>query len=166
LVAHIGVPNPFSPEFSQIISQAIAEVGGDVHDGGTFITIEGPRFSTKGETHVYRQWGMDIIGMTTSPEAFLALEAEIAYACMAHITDYDVWHEDAEPVTAEQVFRIVNKNTTLAQSAILHLVKTMDEWAGEFEAHHHLHNALSTDPSLVPAELKAKLKPLVAKYLD
>src|SRR5690606_19715188 len=99
LVAHVSVADPFSPELSAALAKAVRSSGGVVHDTGTFITIEGPRFSSKGESNTYRQWGMSIIGMTTSPEAFLAAEAEIAYAVMAHVTDYDVWHESEQPVT-------------------------------------------------------------------
>lgn len=166
LVAHITVAEPFSSEFSKVVSEAVKTSGGTVHDGGTFITIEGPRFSTRGESNVFRSWGMSIIGMTTSPEAYLAAEAEIAYACMAHITDYDVWHEEEAPVTVEMVIRTLLKNTALAQKSISHLVENMDEWAGNFAAHHALKDALITDRSKISASKRAELAPLVSKYLD
>lgn len=165
LVAHISVAEPFSPELSRALAEAVRAVGGEVHEGGAFITIEGPRFSTKGESFTYRQWEMDIIGMTTSPEAFLAREAEIAYACMAHITDYDVWHETEEPVTVEAVIRILMQNTEMAQDAIRRLVERMDEWAGDFPAHDALQNAIITDRDRIPAQVKEDLAPLVDKYL-
>lgn len=165
LVAHVTVADPFSPELSRALLQAVQAAGGTVHEGGTFITVEGPRFSTKGESETYRQWGMSIIGMTTSPEAFLAAEAEIAYACMAHITDYDVWHESEEPVTVEMVMRVLQQNTAVAQNALSHLMQNMDNWAGEMAAHSTLQNALITDRSHIPANIKAKLAPLVSKYL-
>lgn len=166
LVAHVTVAEPFSPEFSEALSGAVKACGGTVHDGGTFITIEGPRFSTRGESNVFRSWGMSIIGMTTSPEAYLAAEAEIAYACMAHITDYDVWHHEEEPVTVEMVIQTLMGNTELAQKSINHLVATMDEWAGDFAVHHALKDALITDRSKISAAKKAELAPLVSKYLD
>ncbi len=166
LVAHISVAEPFSAELSAALSQSVRQANGTAHDGGTFITIEGPRFSTKGESKLYRQWGMDIIGMTASPEAFLAAEAEIAYACMAHVTDYDVWHESEEPVTVEMVIKILMKSTALAQRAINHLVQDMDNWAGDFPAHHALQYALITDPTKIPENTKAALEPLVGKYLS
>jgi len=166
LVAHVSPAQPFSPELSAALAEAVQASQGIVHTGGTFITIEGPRFSTRAESNAYRQWGMGIIGMTTSPEAFLALEAEIAYACMAHITDYDVWHESEAPVTVEQVVRVLHHNTDLAQEAIRHLVSHMDLWAGEFAAHSALKNALITDASLIPAQTKATLAPLVGHYLE
>jgi 5'-methylthioadenosine phosphorylase len=109
---------------------------------------------------------MSIIGMTTSPEAYLALEAELAYACMAHVTDYDVWHEDEEPVTVERVIRTLQQNTTIAQEAIARMAAQMEDWSGDFAAHHALKDALITDRSRIPAEMKEKLSLLVGHYLD
>ena len=94
LVAHLSFAEPFCPHLRQALRQAVEKAGGTVHMGGTFIVIEGPRFSTRGESEIYRSWGVDIIGMTAVPEAQLAREAEICYATMAHVTDYDVWHEE------------------------------------------------------------------------
>jgi len=165
LVAHVAVAHPFSPELSAVLATAVRQAGGIVHEGGSYITVEGPRFSTKAESNTYRQWGMHVIGMTTSPEAFLAAEAEIAYACMAHVTDYDVWHETEEPVTAAQVFRVVHQNTLLAQAAIAHMLQTADAWGGDFAAHHTLATAISTNPNHIPADVKARLALLVSKYL-
>jgi 5'-methylthioadenosine phosphorylase len=165
LAAHVGVADPFSPELSRALTNSVRAARGTVHEGGTFITIEGPRFSTKGESNTYRRWGMSIIGMTTSPEAYLAAEAEIAYACMAHVTDYDVWHEDEEPVTVEKVIQILHANTQMAQTAISHLIAHMDEWAGDYPVHHNLKDALLTERSRIPVEVKEKLAPLVKKYL-
>ena len=165
LVAHASVADPFSPELSRALAGAVREAGGTVHEGGTFITIEGPRFSSRGESNTYRQWGMSIIGMTTSPEAFLALEAEIAYTVMAHVTDYDVWHETEEPVTVETVVRILQRNTALAQRAIDHLARTMDDWAGDFPAHDALRDAIITDRDEIPGTAREELAPLVEKYL-
>ncbi|MCO5196885.1 MAG: S-methyl-5'-thioadenosine phosphorylase [Anaerolineae bacterium] len=165
LVAHVSAGDPFSAEFSTILYDAVAHVGGTVHQGGTFITIEGPRFSTRGESHTFRHWGMDIIGMTTSPEAYLALEAEMAYACMAHITDYDVWHETEDDVTVEMVVRTLLKNTALAQAAIAHIVQTMDSWAGEFAAHNALKDAIFTDPKRISAEARARVGVIADRYL-
>jgi len=165
LVAHVSVAHPFSPELNKVIADAARTAGGTVHEGGTFITIEGPRFSTKGESHIYRQWGMSIIGMTTSPEAFLAVEAEIAYGVMAHVTDYDVWHENEKAVTVDTVMRVLQQNTTLAQNAISQIVATMDQWAGEFAAHSAMKDAIITDRKKIPEEVKLELAPLVGKYL-
>lgn len=165
MVAHINVADPFSPELSRALAASTRAAGGTVHEGGTFITVEGPRFSTRGESHTYRRWGMSIIGMTTSPEAFLAAEAEIAYACMAHITDYDVWHDEEGPVTVEQVIRVLQNNTQLAQDAINRLIQRYDEWADDMPAHHTLQDALISDRAHMPAAVKTELAPLVGKYL-
>lgn len=166
LVVHVGVAHPFSPELSAALAQSVRAAGGTVHEGGTFITIEGPRFSTKGESELYRQWGMSIIGMTTSPEAFLAAEAEMAYACMAHVTDYDVWHETEGPVTVEMVIRTLQGNTRLAQAAISDLVANMASWEGSYPVHHALRDAIITDRSRIPAGIREELAPLVGHYLN
>lgn len=165
VVAHLAAAHPFSAELSAALADAVQETGGKVHRGGTFITIEGPRFSTRGESETYRQWGMSIIGMTTSPEAFLAAEAEIAYACMAHVTDYDCWHDSEAHVTVEMVIRTLLANTTLAQSSISHLVARYEEWAGEFAAHSALKDALITDRAHLSADTIAMLRPIVSKYI-
>ena len=166
LVSHVAVADPFSAELSKVVSDAVRTAGGTVHDGGCFITIEGPRFSTRGESNAFRAWGMSIIGMTTSPEAYLAREAEIAYACMAHVTDYDVWHESEEPVTVEMVIRTLLGNTKLAQDALSHMIANMDSWATEMEAHSGLKDSLITDRARIPAQLRQDLDLLVKKYLD
>ena len=165
IVAHVGVAHPFSPELSRVVARSVRQMKGTVHEGGNFITVEGPRFSTIGESNSFRQWGMSLIGMTTSPEAFLALEAEIAYACMAHVTDYDVWHETEGPVTIEMVVRTLHQNTALVQQAVRHMVGTMAEWAGDFAAHQAMKDAILTDRSKIPASAIEKLAPLVGKYL-
>ena len=160
IVAHVGMADPFTPELCTALSAATKAAGGTVHDGGTFITIEGPRFSTRGESNLFRQWGMGIIGMTTSPEAFLAAEAQMAYACMAHVTDYDVWHESEEDVTVEQVIATIKGNVILAQETISRLVATMDEWAGEYAVHNSLQYAVMTEKGLVKTAVSDKLAPL------
>ena len=168
LVAHVGVSEPFSPEFSDALVAAVDQAGGTTHEGASFITIEGPRFSTKGESQLFRRWGMDLVGMTTSPEAYLAAEAEIAYACMAHVTDYDVWHETEEAVTAEKVIQILSTNLKIAQRAIKILVESKQEWEGNFVAHHAMEGALAlvSDWSRVPAKTRVDLDPLIGSYVS
>jgi 5'-methylthioadenosine phosphorylase len=165
VVAHVSVADPFSPELSAALADAVDDAGGTVHRSGTFITIEGPRFSSKGESNTYRQWGMSIIGMTTSPEAFLAMEAEIAYSVMAHVTDYDVWHESEEPVTVEMVVRTLRRNTNLARNAVVRLVENMAAWEGQFKAHGALRDALITDPDHIGREARERLVPLIDRHL-
>jgi len=164
LVAHISVADPFCPDLSEHIYQAVQAVGGKVHRGGAFITIEGPRFSTRAESHIYRAWGMAIIGMTTSPEVFLAREAEMCYGVMAHVTDYDVWHTSEEPVTVEMVIEILHRNTALAQQAVRHLVRNLPP-ERTCACPNALANALITRPEVIPAETRQRLGLLVDKYL-
>lgn len=166
LVAHVSSADPFSPELKSALADAVRAAGGTVHETGTFITIEGPRFSSKGESNTFRQWGMSIIGMTTSPEAFLAIEAEIAYAVMAHVTDYDVWHESEQPVTVEMVVRTLQRNTALAEQAISNLVRDMASWEGEYPVHNALQNALITEGDHISSAARARLELLVGRYLD
>ena len=108
-----------------ILESACGKAGVVGKRGGTYLCMEGPQFSTRAESNVYRGWGMDVIGMTNLQEAKLAREAEICYATMAHITDYDVWHESEAPVTVEMVIQTLNKNTSLAQEAVRSLVKNL-----------------------------------------
>jgi len=164
LVAHIGTADPFCPDLSDRVYNAVSETGATVHRGGTLITIEGPRFSTRSESNTFRAWGMSIINMSTAPEAFLAREAEICYTVINHITDYDVWHLSEEPVTVEMVISTLNKNTVIAQEAIKNLLRiiTPDR---KCECNKALSNALITQPDMIPEETRAKLGILVNKYL-
>jgi 5'-methylthioadenosine phosphorylase len=164
LVAHVGVADPFCADLSQSLVDAVAVTGATVHKGGTFIIIEGPRFSTKAESNTYRSWGISIIGMTAAPEAFLAREAEMCYAIMAHVTDYDVWHVSEAPVTVEMVIQVLNKNTQVAQGAIRNLVKSLPE-DPPCDCKNAMATAIITHPAAVPAETRKKLDLLVKKYL-
>ena len=165
LVAHASVAEPFCAVLPQQLLQATQETGAVVHNGGAFITIEGPRFSTRAESNVYRSWGMSLIGMTTSPEVFLAREAEICYAVMAHVTDYDVWHISEEPVTVDKVIEILNRNTQIAQQAVRNLVRSLPEERA-CACGSALATALITHREAIPAETRQRLGLLVDKYLD
>ncbi len=164
IVAHVGTANPFCNDLSAWVGEAVVDAGGQVHQGGTLITIEGPRFSTRAESNLFRQWGMSIIGMTASPEAFLAREAEMCYTTMAHITDYDVWHVNEEAVSVDMVIKTLMKNTTLAQKAIVSLAAHAD-LDGDCECHHALKDALITNPTMISSEARQRLKLLISKYL-
>jgi 5'-methylthioadenosine phosphorylase len=166
LVAHIGTADPFCSRASVLLAGAVEEAGGTVHRGGRYITIEGPRFSTKGESFTYRAWGMDIIGMTTSPEAFLAREAEMCYAVMAHVTDYDVWHETEEPVNVEMLLATLAANAVLAQNAIKLLVPRLAAAERDCECKDTLATALITQRDTIPGDLKEKLSLIVNQYLS
>lgn len=164
LVAHVSVVEPFCPALNAIVADAAAAAGGVVHRGGTFVIIEGPRFSTRAESHIFRQLGCSIIGMTTCPEAFLAREAEIAYTSMAHITDYDVWHTSEEPVTVDMVIATLNRNVETAQQAVAVAVERLDTTL-RTPSHTALDNAFLTNRASVPAETLERLRPLVARAL-
>ena len=165
-VGHLSPASPFSSELSAALAASALEAGGVVHKGGTFITIEGPRFSTKAESDLFRNWGMSIIGMTTSPEAFLAAEAEIAYAVMAHVTDYDVWHESEHPVTVEMVVRVLQHNTAVARKTVSNLVASKAKWAGLMTAHNGMEDALITAKDRIPRSTRENLSPITGKYLQ
>ncbi len=164
LVAHAGVAEPFCSELSAQLDKAVAQTGATVHNSGTLITIEGPRFSTKAESNTYRAWGMSIIGMTASPEAFLAREAEMCYSVMAHVTDYDVWHVSEAPVTVDMVIQIMNQNTAVAQQAIRNLLRSLPAKRA-CKCGSALADALITNPAVIPPETRKKLDLLVKKYL-
>ena len=164
LVAHISVAEPFCQDLSEKVESAVKLTGVITHRGGAFITIEGPRFSTRAESNTYRAWGMSIIGMTTSPEAFLAREAEMCYAVMAHVTDYDVWHVSESPVTVEIIIETLKKNTHTAQEAIRKLATTLDVQRN-CECKSALSSSLITDPARIPSQTKEKLKLLIEKYI-
>jgi 5'-methylthioadenosine phosphorylase len=164
LVAHIGVADPFCPDLSRQVFTAVHTTGVQVHFGGTFLTVEGPRFSTKAESNLYRSWGMSLIGMTTSPEVFLAREAELCYAVMAHVTDYDVWHTSKEPVTVELVIETLQRNTRAAQEAIRNLAGSLDP-EKECSCQNALASALITHPAAVPPETRRRLGLLIDRYL-
>lgn len=164
LVAHVSVADPFCADLSDQLESAVSAAGGVVHRNGAFITIEGPRFSTRAESNTYRAWGMSIIGMTASPEAFLAREAEICYATMAHVTDYDVWHVSEAPVTVEMVIQTLNKNTSLAQEAVRVLARNLKH-ERLCDCGHALATALITRKDVIPPETRQKLDLLINKYL-
>ena len=164
LVADVGVADPFCSDLSDQVEAAVRSTSATTHRGGMFITIEGPRFSTKAESNTFRAWGMSLVGMTVSPEAFLAREAEMCYSTMAHVTDYDVWHESEAPMTVDMVIQILNKNTQFAQDAIRNLVRNSKP-ERTCSCGQALASALITNPKVIPAETRNKLDLLVGKYL-
>ena len=165
LVVHVSVAHPFCDYLSDICFRAVEQTGATAHLGGNFVTIEGPRFSTKVESIAFRQLGMDIIGMTTTPEAFLAREAEMSYACMAHVTDYDVWHETEEAVTVEAVIRMLMHNAEVAVAAVANAIELLAE-SGPSPYANALQDALITDRKAVPREVVNRLELIVGKYFD
>ncbi len=163
LVAHVSTADPFCPHLSQLLYESVVETGTKVHKVGALVTIEGPRFSTKAESNLFRSWGMSIIGMTTSPEVFLAREAEMCYAAFAHVTDYDVWHVHEESVTVEMILKVLKKNGQVANDSILNLVKKHEPF--DCECKHALASAFTTHPDYMDANEKEKLSLFINKYL-
>ena len=164
LVAHVSVADPFCPDLSRWSAESVRAAGGTARTGGALVTIEGPRFSTRAESDLYRAWGLSIIGMTTCPEAYLAREAEVCYAVMAHVTDYDVWRVSQAPVTVDLVLRVLKSNVELAERSIRQLLDRLPD-ARPCTCGRALENALVTDPAQIPAETRARLAPLVDRYL-
>lgn len=164
LVVHVGVADPFCPMLADICYEAVKATGAPVHWGGNFVTVEGPRFSTKAESRVFRSWGMDIIGMTTTPETQLAREAEMSYAVMAHVTDYDVWHESETPVTVEMVVQTLLSNTEVAKQAVINAIHRLDGVGASPQAG-ALRDAIITNRTIVRQDVIDRLDLLVGKYL-
>ncbi|MCX6032900.1 MAG: S-methyl-5'-thioadenosine phosphorylase [Chloroflexi bacterium] len=164
LVVHVSVADPFCAYLSQVVGDAVAATGHKVHRGGTFVTIEGPRFSTKAESRVYQQSGFAIVGMTAVPEAFLAREAGMSYATMAHVTDYDVWHQTEAPVTVEMVVRQLLANAEVAKQAVVNAVVALRA-APPTPYADALKDAIITHRATIPPAVAARLHPLIGNYL-
>jgi 5'-methylthioadenosine phosphorylase len=156
IVVHVSVADPFCPELSRIVADAVSKTGRVIHFGGTFVTIEGPRFSTKAESRFFQQSGFAIIGMTAVPEVFLAREAGMSYAVMAHVTDYDVWHETEAPVTVEMVVRQLLANADVAKQAVANAIGALRD-APPTPYHDVLRDAVITHPSAIPAGVTQRL---------
>jgi 5'-methylthioadenosine phosphorylase len=166
LTAHIGVADPFCPDLSSYLVQALKESDATVHDTGTFVVIEGPRFSTRAESNTFRGWGMSIVGMTSAPEAFLAREAELCYAAVAHITDYDVWHSRDEDVSVEMVLKIISQNTDIVHGALSYLAQNPPDNERACGCQSALESSLITNQAVIPETTRKKLDLLVRKYLE
>jgi 5'-methylthioadenosine phosphorylase len=168
IIAHIGFGDPVCPKLSQILGDAVESLeleGSDLHRGGTYVCMEGPAFSTKAESNLYRSWGASIIGMTNLQEAKLSREAEIAYATLAMVTDYDCWHPDHDNVTVEMVIGNLQKNAVNAQKVIRETVKRVAEEMPLSVAHSALAAGLMTPLAVAPEATKVKLAAILAKYL-
>jgi len=165
LVVHVSFAHPVCPHLGDQLMEASVQSGVPVKRGGTYLCMEGPAFSTVAESNVYRSWGMDIIGMTNLQEAKLAREAEICYATVALVTDYDCWHPDHDAVTVDQVIAVLNQNSENGQKLIRAAVRVLDDWR-PCKCGSALKSAILTDRAKVPAEIKEKLELLIGKYLS
>jgi len=164
VVGHIAFGDPVCPIVSDVFAQACAEVGVVGKRGGTYICMEGPQFSTRAESNLYRSWGADVIGMTNLQEAKLAREAEISYATLAMVTDYDCWFEGHDAVTIEQVIAVMHQNSGNAQKVVKAAVRLMPTDLSASPAQTAAKFAIMTDRAAIPAETKAKLDLLYGKY--
>lgn len=169
LVAHVSLADPICPHLASVLADATESAGGTVHRGGTYVCMEGPQFSTRAESNVYRGWGVDVIGMTNLQEAKLAREAEICYATLAMITDYDCWHETEEAVSVEAVMAVLRANAELGREAVRRAVAALAEARPEADGApcacgDALTFALLTERSMVPAATIERLRPIVGRY--
>jgi 5'-methylthioadenosine phosphorylase len=167
LVAHVSLAEPICPELFPLLADAAGAAGATVHRGGTYLCMEGPQFSSRAESLLYRQWGIDVIGMTNLPEAKLAREAEMCYGTLAMVTDYDCWHQGLEAASAGAIMEVIRQNVATAQQVVRRAVGAL---AGAppracacCEA---LRHALITDPTVIPPSTLEKLGPIVGKYLE
>jgi len=164
IVAHVGFAHPVCGDVAAVAADCAAEVGARVHRGGTYVNMEGPQFSTLAESRLYRQWGMDVIGMTNLQEAKLAREAEICYATLALVTDYDCWHPDHDSVTVDLIIANLTQNALTAQRTIAAAVERL---GGErtCACKDALATAIITRPEQVPDSVKKELAPIIGKYI-
>ena len=165
LVVHVAFDKPFDRQLSDLLEQAARAAGAVVHRGGTLVVMEGPQFSTLAESEENRRRGHDLIGMTALPEAKLAREAEIAYATLALVTDYDCWHPDHDAVTVEAVVKVLLANAALAQEIVCGLIPLIGE-GFDSPAHHALATSIITDRKLIPAEKLRQVALLVGRYIQ
>lgn len=164
IVSHISFAHPFCPDLSKILYGSAKKAGATVHPKGTYVTMEGPAFSTRGESQLYKSWGADIIGMTALPEAKLAREAEICYAVIGCVTDYDSWWEPGKPVTVDIILKTMRENINTARRIIRLAVKKIPK-KRDCECAHALNGAIVTDPAKIPPAQKKKLGLLIGKYI-
>lgn len=165
VTGHIQFADPVCPELSGVLGDAGQRVGATIHKGGTYLCIEGPNFSTRAESVIYRSWGIDIIGMTNIPEARLAREAEICYATVALATDYDCWHDSHDDVTVEAILAIIKQNVAMARDLIVEAVRALSA-APRCACGESLKFAIMTDHSLIPKQTRKDLDVILGKYLD
>jgi 5'-methylthioadenosine phosphorylase len=165
LVAHVALAHPFCGGLSSLLAEACREAGAVHHRGGSYVCIEGPQFSTRAESELYRSWGMDVIGMTNLQEARLSREAELCYATLAMVTDYDCWHPDHDAVTADQIIANLGKNAASAQAVLRAALRRLPI-PRSCECAEALKHALVTAPELVPAQLKRDLAPIIGRYFN
>lgn len=165
IVGHVGFANPFCPALSRLVAVSSGDAGVTVHDGGTCVVMEGPAFSTRAESVLYQSWGAKVIGMTALPEAKLAREAEICYAVLACVTDYDCWHDVEESVSADLILQNLLRNAEVSKQIVQAVVRQLPA-RRDCDCQNALSKALITQPDQVPDSVRARMRPIFGRYLD
>ncbi len=165
IVAHVSLADPTCPALGKLLFAAGQSVSARIHHGGTYLCIEGPQFSTRAESRIYRQWGVDVIGMTNLQEAKLCREAEICYATLALVTDYDVWHETEQDVSVEAVVAILKQNAETAKAIIKTTVSSFPADRKGCSCGSAMQDAIITARDVIPADVRERLQPIIGKYL-
>lgn len=164
-MAHVAFADPFCHDLRARASHAVRATGSAVHNGGSYVTIEGPAFGTRAESHLYRSWGASVVGMTAIPEAKLAREAELCYALVAAVTDYDSWNTGVSEVDAARVFEVLKQNVAAAQQGVREVVKGLDSAGSPCDCNLALDTGLVTAPGAIGAEAKVRLGPILSRRL-
>ncbi len=165
IVVHVSLADPMCHGLSKLLGESGRATGARIHQGGTYLSIEGPQFSTRAESAAYRSWGADVISMTAVQEARLAREAEFCYAALALVTDYDCWHQSEKDVDVLDILRVLKQNVATAQKAILRLAQELPRHVRQCKCGSALKDAIITDRGVIPQKLANDLKPLIGKYL-
>jgi 5'-methylthioadenosine phosphorylase len=165
IVGHVSLADPVCADLSRDLVAAGRAAGAKIHDGGTYFCIEGPQFSTRAESNLYRSWGVDVISMTAMQEARLAREAELCYAVLVLVTDYDCWHESVAAVDIGEILRVMRLNVELAQQAVMTVARTLGTRERTCRCAHSLKDAIITDRAAISAETVARLEPIIGKYI-
>lgn len=164
IVAHVSMADPVCHTLSKVLYNASISTGASVHEGGTYLCMEGPQFSSRAESDIYRSWGVDVIGMTNATEAKLAREAEICYVSVSLVTDYDCWHEHHDDVTVDDLIETLNSNVELARNIIKSAAPAISE-SRECQCCNALQNAIITPKEVIPQEAKERLEILIKRYI-
>jgi 5'-methylthioadenosine phosphorylase len=165
IVAHVSLADPVCADLSRDLAAAGRQAGATIHEGGTYLCIEGPHFSSRAESNLYRSWNVDVISMTAMQEARLAREAELCYATLVLVTDYDCWHQSVKAVDVADILRVMNANVELAQKAVVNVAKAVAKRDRTCACGSSLQHAIITDRSVIPPKRIADLRPIIGKYL-
>ncbi|HLX36441.1 MAG TPA: hypothetical protein VKR29_01525, partial [Candidatus Binataceae bacterium] len=165
IVAHVSMADPVCADLARDLARASREAGATTHDGGTYLCIEGPQFSSRAESNLYRSWGVDVISMTAMQEARLAKEAELCYATLVLVTDYDCWHESVKAVDIGEILAVMRANVELAQRAVKNLALALNKRERTCNCGSSLKDAIITDRAVIPHKRIEDLRPIIGKYL-